>query len=59
LQHLSNRMSIKAGKKLEDEEMNQLVDELFACEMPYHLANGKPIILSYTLEELDKQFKRS
>lgn len=58
LQHLAYKMSIRHGKKLENEEMNQLVDELFACEMPYHLPNGKPIILSYTLEELDKQFKR-
>ncbi|MEQ8909363.1 MAG: DNA mismatch repair endonuclease MutL [Vicingaceae bacterium] len=59
LQALAHSMSIKSGKRLENEEMNQLIDELFACEMPYHLPNGKPIVITYALEELDKQFKRS
>jgi len=58
LQKLARSMSIKSGQHLTEEEMTQLIDELFACEMPYHLPNGKPIIITYALEDLDKQFKR-
>jgi DNA mismatch repair protein MutL len=58
LRALARSMSIKSGKILQEEEMNQLIDELFACEMPYHLADGKPIIITYSMEELDKQFKQ-
>lgn len=55
---LAKSLSIKSGKKLEEEEMKNLIDELFACEMPYTLPNGKPIVINYSLEELDKKFKR-
>lgn len=58
IQSLAQSMSIKIGQLLEEEEMNLLIDELFACEMPYSLPNGKPIIITQSLEELDKQFKR-
>lgn len=58
LQKLARSMSIKAGQRLSVEEMTGLIDELFACEMPYHLPDGKPIIITYALEDLDKQFKR-
>ena len=52
-------MSIKRGKKLSQEEMNGLVDELFACEMPYSLPNGKIIVISQPIEDIDHQFKRN
>lgn len=54
---LAQSMSIRSGKYMNEEEMTHLIDELFACEMPYSLPNGKPIIISYSLEDLDKQFK--
>lgn len=51
-------MCIKRGQRLGGEEINHLIDELFACEMPYHLPNGKPIVINHSLEDLNKQFKR-
>ena len=39
-----------------DEEMKGLVDQLFGCEMPYHLPNGKPIIITLNLDDLNQQF---
>lgn len=56
---LANSMSIKSGTVLHIKEMSHLVDQLFATEMPYHLPNGKPIIINYNLEELNKKFKYS
>ncbi|MCO6499741.1 MAG: DNA mismatch repair endonuclease MutL [Vicingus serpentipes] len=53
---LSRSASIKAGKKLSKEEMNELVDQLFACEMPYSLSNGQPITITLGIEDLNKQF---
>jgi|SRR5690554_1288246 len=58
IQSLAKSMSIKAGKILNTEEMKQLIDELFACEMPYHNFDGNPIIVTYSLTDLDKQFKK-
>lgn len=55
---LAKSMSIKSGTSLKDAEMQNLIDELFASEMPYNLPNGKPIIVTYALEDLDKKFKR-
>lgn len=56
---LAKSMSIKSSTSLKDAEMQNLIDELFACEMPYNLPNGKPIIVTYSLDDLDKKFKRS
>ena len=53
---LAKKMSIKAGVKLNEKEMENLVDRLFACEIPYSLPNGKPIIITIPLDELNKRF---
>lgn len=58
IQSLAKSMSIKSDQQLSGAEMKNLIDELFACQMPYSLPNGKPIIITYSLEDLDKQFKR-
>jgi DNA mismatch repair protein MutL len=38
--------------------MNSLIDELFACEMPNTSISGKPIISTFTLEELLQRFEK-
>ena len=53
---MARSASIKSGKKLAEEEMKALVDELFACEMPYSLPNGKPTIVTLNLDDLNNQF---
>ncbi len=53
---MARSSAIKSGKKLSNEEMKVLVDELFACEMPYSLPNGKPTIISLNLDDLNQQF---
>lgn len=55
---MAKNLSIKAGKSLSQEEMNNLIDELFACKMPYSTPWGKPTISTFSLEDLDKRFKK-
>ena len=49
-------MSIKKGKQLTELEMNNLIDELFACDQPEYAINGKKTYLTFTTDELDKLF---
>lgn len=53
---LSRHASIKNGKRLEDEEMHHLINELFACQMPYTDIFGQPIVVQIGMEDLDKKF---
>lgn len=55
---LASALSIKRGRNLQQEEMRNLIDELFACEQPQTTPSGLPIVKTYNMEELDKQFER-
>lgn len=54
----SCKNAIKSGEKLSLEEMNSLIDQLFATKEPYFCPHGRPVIITFGLEELDKKFKR-
>ncbi len=54
---LAKLTSVKTGKKLQKEEMISLIDELFACEMPYVSPSGKPTLITISLEDMDKKFQ--
>lgn len=53
---LAKSMSVKTGRKLNQEEMRSVIDNLFACQIPNSTANGKPTLITLTLEELAKKF---
>jgi DNA mismatch repair protein MutL len=53
---LSKRLSIQYGATLSDEEMRNLADELFACTMPYQTSDGKIIVRTLSLEEIQRLF---
>lgn len=55
---MARNMCIRAGKPLTQHEMNTLIDELFACAMPYASPSGKPTITTFSLDDLDRRFKR-
>jgi DNA mismatch repair ATPase MutL len=38
--------------------MRILVDELFACDQPYFSPTGKPIITTFSMDDLEKKFKK-
>ncbi len=52
------KAAIKAGKKMSKQEMMQLIADLFACETPFFCPHGRPTMLRFTLEELEKRFGR-
>ncbi len=56
---LACRAAIKAGTELAPEEMNDLIDRLFATELPYADVHGRNTIVELGLEELDRRFGRS
>jgi DNA mismatch repair protein MutL len=56
---LAKNAATKSGVKLSREEMNNLIDQLFACNMPGIAINGKQIIIKVTLEELAERFNKS
>ncbi|MDB5024972.1 MAG: mutL [Mucilaginibacter sp.] len=55
---LARNGAIKAGTRLSLEEMNLLIDQLFACQMPNLALNGKPVISTFTLNELAERFEK-
>lgn len=55
---LARNTTIKTGTKLSLEEMNQLIDQLFACETPNQALNGKPVISTFTMAELLERFEK-
>lgn len=55
---LARNAATKAGTKMSLEEMNLLIDQLFACQMPNVALNGKLIITTFTLEELLERFEK-
>ena len=53
---LAKVSGIKTGTTLNGQEMQKLVDELFACEQPYVSLGGKPVVVNLNLEDIDKSF---
>lgn len=49
---LAKRASIKAGTTLGMEEMNTLIDELFACAEPNYTPDGKVCLTTLSLQQL-------
>lgn len=52
------KAAVKAGDVLTLQEMQSLVDRLFATKHPYYCPHGRPIIINLSLDELDRRFER-
>ncbi|MBN2030954.1 DNA mismatch repair endonuclease MutL [bacterium] len=52
------KSAIKSGDRLTLDDMASLIDQLFATEDPYSCPHGRPVIVSLSLEEIDKRFGR-
>lgn len=53
---MAGNLAMKCGKRLQFEEMQEIVDQLFACDIPDLSPSGKRIIEILSLEELNKRF---
>ncbi len=51
--------AIRAGALLTLPEMQNLVDRLFATDLPLSCPHGRPTLIQFTLAELEKRFGRS
>ena len=52
------RHAVKANDSLRKEELQNLVDDLRRCEMPYTCPHGRPTIIEMNYLELEKKFGR-
>ncbi len=53
------KSAVKSGDPLTVEEMNGLIDQLFATRFPYVCPHGRPVIIQLSLDELDRRFMRT
>lgn len=54
---MARSAAIKRGQLLNELEMQALIDQLFACTMPFRSPFGKKCFVTYELEDLQKQFE--
>jgi DNA mismatch repair protein MutL len=53
------RHSVKANDKLSIPEVQGLLEDLFACEMPYCCPHGRPTLIQMSMGELERKFGRA
>lgn len=53
---MAKNLSSKKGVKLHLEEMENIIDRLFACEAPYSSPEGSPTLIKFSVEEIEKKF---
>lgn len=56
---MAKSSSIKRGQLLTVQEMQDLIDRLFACQVPYKSPTGRHCFITYNLEDLEKRFTAS
>lgn len=55
---MARNSAIKSGTALAQQEMNTLIEELFACKTPNFSISGKPVIQTIALQEIAQKFER-
>ncbi|MGI9544687.1 MAG: DNA mismatch repair endonuclease MutL [Cyclobacteriaceae bacterium] len=50
---MARRAAIKSGQKLREPEMDNLIDQLFACENPNYAPNGKKTYFVIDLDQME------
>lgn len=53
----ASRTAIPRGRRLSEQEMESLIDQLFACEEPYADPLGKPVLVYLPMEEIVNRFR--
>ncbi len=55
---LSCHAAVKAGERMSMEEMKSLLSDLGRCELAQACPHGRPVTVCWTLEEIEKRFRR-
>ncbi len=53
------KAAIKAGQKMSRPQMLNLINDLFATQVPYFCPHGRPTIIKVPISDLEKMFKRT
>jgi DNA mismatch repair protein MutL len=53
---MARSASLRRGQPLSIREMQDLIDQLFACSIPYQSPSGRNCFLTFDLEDLNKKF---
>src|SRR3989339_47032 len=53
------RASVKAGEELTSAQMRQLIENLGKTNNPYSCPHGRPTLISFSIADLEKKFKRT
>ena len=53
---MARNAALRRGQALSQQEMQDLVDRLFACSVPYNSPSGRKCFIQFDLEDLQKQF---
>jgi DNA mismatch repair protein MutL len=56
---MAKNLSLKSNKVLSLEEMEGLVDDLFACKVPGISPSGKPVIVNISADEIGRRFQQN
>ena len=54
---MAKQSSIRSGQVLSNEEMDELVGQLFACQVPNYSPDGKPVVSILSNDEIEMRFK--
>jgi DNA mismatch repair protein MutL len=52
------RAAVKAHDRLGREELERLLEDLLACDLPYTCPHGRPTMILFGVEELERKFGR-
>lgn len=55
---MAKKAAIKNGESLTEKEMRTLTDQLFACEAPYFTPDGRHTVITFDLNDIEKQFQK-
>lgn len=51
--------AFRHGHGLSEQESRSLIDQLFACEMPFASPDGRPTMVKLSMDELERRFGRT
>ncbi|MGQ1785829.1 MULTISPECIES: DNA mismatch repair endonuclease MutL [unclassified Saccharicrinis] len=54
---MAKQSAIKSGQFLSNQEMDELIGQLFACQVPNYSPDGKPVISILSNDEIEMRFK--
>lgn len=55
---LAKSLAVKTGRQLSADEMQNLIDNLFACKTPQLSPNGKAVMVTIQADEIEKRFNQ-